>query len=317
MIRFLLFIFCSFFIVEYGYANEQTESKQTAREINLVKETFVNVDGAKLFCRSIGKGSPIIVIHGGPGLTQDYLLPQMYKLAEKHFVIFYDQRGCGQSTGEINSKSINMETYVKDLEAIKKAFNFDKVSVLGHSWGGFLAMEYAITYPDSINKLILANSMPASSEEYDLFIKEYMRRMAPFQEELTEIYKSQSFLEGSPEANERAFRIMFRTYCYSEEKAELLNLFMTPQASLNQLKVYNCFCESIFSKNFNLHESLKKLRMPVLVIHGDVDPIPFISADNMHTSIRNSHYVLMKNCGHFPYVEEPDLFFNHVFEFLK
>jgi proline iminopeptidase len=65
------------------------------------KETFVEHNNAKIFCKTAGAGNPIIVIHGGPGLSSDYLLPQMSELAKTHFVIFYDQRGCGHSSGDI------------------------------------------------------------------------------------------------------------------------------------------------------------------------------------------------------------------------
>lgn len=102
---------------------------------------FIKTNDAQIFCRVFGKGEPIIVVHGGPGLSQDYLLPQMAKLAQTNLVIFYDQRGCGLSTGAINEDSIQIKTFVDDLEAIRKSFGYKKVTVLGHSWGGFLAMD--------------------------------------------------------------------------------------------------------------------------------------------------------------------------------
>jgi len=280
-------------------------------------EIVVESVHSKLFCKTMGKGRPLIVIHGGPGLTQDYLLPQLNELAENNFVIFYDQRGCGRSTGEINEQTINIPTFVNDLDNIRMAFNFDKVSILGHSWGGFLAMCYAIAHPDALNRLILSSPIPASSEDFALFINERTRRISPYQDEMTAIRNSREFREGNPDTIERLHRIIFRTYCYLPEKADLLNLRMTPVASINGAKIFELIRENTFNKSFDLRAALKALKIPTLVIHGDADPIPAITAQNIHESIPGSTYVLLKNCGHFPYVEQPDTYFNSLKDFLK
>ena len=308
--------FILFFILLIATTSTYAHAQTTSINLDQANETIVEVDGSKIFCRTIGNGSPVIVVHGGPGLSQDYLLPHMYKLAENHFVIFYDQRGCGQSTGEINDNTVNIETFVNDIEAIRKAFNFDKVSILGHSWGGFVAMEYAIAYPDAVNKLVLSNSMSATSEDYLLFIQEFERRLSTIREELEAIHHTQGFFDADPDTIERVYRLIFSTQCYLSEKANLLNLYMPSTAVLNAVKVFECFHKSIFTKSFNLHESLKKLRIPTLIIHGDSDPIPHSTAQNIHESIAGSQYVLMEQCGHFPFVEDPVAYFNHLNEFL-
>ncbi len=98
------------------------------------EESTVKSGDAELFCRTIGKGAPLVVLHGGPGLTQDYLLPQMEKLGDHHFVIFYDQRACGASGGEVSCEKITLANYINDLEVIRKAFKLEKMALLGHSW---------------------------------------------------------------------------------------------------------------------------------------------------------------------------------------
>ena len=281
-----------------------------------VRETFVQANGAQIFCRVAGKGDPIVIIHGGPGLTQDYLVPQMMKLAKTNLVIFYDQRACGLSTGEINPDSIQIATFIEDLECVRKAFALKKMTVLGHSWGGFLAMKYAIAYPDSVDKLILANTLPSSSEDISLFINEWMLRMAPHQDELKAITDTKGFADGDPSTIEHYYRVVFRTYCYQPKKADLLNLHITPKASIDGFKVYGIFQKNVFMQTFDFHDQLKSLRMPTLVIHGDVDPIPLATAKSIHESIPGSSYVVLKDCGHFPYVERPDEFFQHLDTFL-
>lgn len=309
-----IFISIYLFTATICYADMPTLSIYT--DI-VVKETFIDSKNAKLFCRTMGKGKPLIILHGGPGLTQDYLLPQMVKLAESNFIIFYDQRGCGKSIGEINADTINIETFVSEIEAIRQAFHFDKISVLGHSWGGFLAMHYAISHPEHVDRLILANSMPASSEGLALFVSEWMKRTAPYQEELAAIHETKGFQEGDTDTIERLHRIIFRTYCYVPEKAHELSLRMTPLASVNGAKVYEMIRQNVFEKSFDLLPNLKNLNIWTLVIHGDFDPIPPVTAQSIHENIKNSKYIIMKDCGHFPYVEKPDEFFNEIREFLK
>lgn len=280
------------------------------------KEIFIETNDAQIFCRVFGKGEPIIVIHGGPGLTQDYLLPHMAKLAQANLVIFYDQRGCGRSTGAINQDSIQINTFVDDLEAIRKFFAYEKVTVLGHSWGGFLAMQYAIAHPESIEKLILLNTMSPSSEGFSLFIQEWMKRMAPYQDELSAIKKTPEFAEGNPSIIEKYYRIVFGRYCYSAKKADLLNLYMSPKASIDGAQVYEIFRQNLFAKSFNFYDQLKLLKIPTLIVHGDFDPIPPSTAETLHQNIPGSHYILIKDCGHFPYVETPDELFKQLNVFL-
>ncbi len=276
----------------------------------------IEVDDAKLFCRMMGKGKPLVVLHGGPGLSQDYLLPQMSRLAEHHLVIFYDQRGCGYSTGAENPDSIEMKVFIEDLEGLRKSLGLEKISILGHSWGGLLAMHYAIAHPHSIDKLILLNTIPASSEEFSLFLKEWSHRMAPFQDELKTIRESQAFEDGDPETVAHYYRIIFRTYCYHSADADQLSLLMTQRAVLSGFKVADLFRKRFLLHPFNLHPALQQLSLPTLIIHGDSDPIPFLTAENIHTSIPHSQWILIKQCGHFPYVEQPDFLFSCLQQFL-
>src|ERR1700722_18402705 len=194
------------------------------------KEIYVPSGDAQLYCKIMGKGDPVLIIHGGPGLSQAYLQPQMEKLSEDAQVIFYDQRGCGKSTGEINPETISLTTYIEDIEVIRKYFGWEKMSLLGHSWGGFLAMQYAILHPQSIRKLILLNTMPASSEDLSLFMQEWTKRTAPYQKELDEIKKSEGYQAGDPSICAKYYHILFRAYCYDPMSAEKLNLGMSRKA---------------------------------------------------------------------------------------
>lgn len=278
---------------------------------------FVAATDAKLFYRAIGKGKPVLMLHGGPGLSQTYLLPEMSKLAENHLLIFYDQRGCGRSTGEINADSMTIEQFIGDIEALRVAFNYDKISLFGHSWGGLLAMHYAIAHPEHVDRLILSNSIPPSSEGLSEFMQEWVRRLAPFQAEMADIHATEGYRSGDPATIEHLQRLIFRTYCYLPEKADLLCLRASKEASINGAKVNEHLRTNVLFKSFDLRPALRSLSLKTLVIHGDADPIPVATAQNIHESIADSRFVILKNCGHFPYVEQPTEYFQALENFLK
>lgn len=281
------------------------------------KTTFVKTDGAELFCKEIGTGDPLIVLHGGAGyLTHDYLLSPLQCLANSNRVIFYDQRGLGKSTGEITSEQITLEKYITDVEVVRKSLGIEKVSLLGHSWGSFLALHYAITYPDNVEKLILTSSMPAVSDDLGFFFAELTKRLEPHQEKLQAIEASEPFRSGDPQVVEDHLRMVFRVYMCVPDSASKLTLWRPKQAVLNGCTVWDIFKEQIFMKPYDMTERLKELHCPVLIVHGDVDPIPFATAEYLQAIIPSSRLVKIPQSGHFPFIEQPEHFYKAVDEFL-
>lgn len=275
------------------------------------EEKFISAPGgAELYCKIMGQGSPLIVLHGGAGfLTHDYFLPHLERLAENNLVIFYDQRGLGKSSGDITTDQINLTTYVEDIEVIRKSIGANKIALLGHSWGGFLGMHYAFAHPESVDQLILVGTMPVSTSDLGLFFAELGKRFAPYQEELDKIAASELYLSGDPSTVVKNLSISFQTYMYHPENINKLNLWMPQAANLRGLKVWDIFRENVFMKPYDLTPELKKLTCPTLIIHGDADIIPFVTAEHIHAVIPGSKLVKIDQCGHFPFVEQPEAFF--------
>lgn len=284
----------------------------------VVQEKFIPVENAELYCKVMGSGKPLIVLHGGAGyLTHDYLLPHLERLSEDNLVVFYDQRGLGKSTGELTPGQINLKTYVDDIESIRKFLGVTRVSLIGHSWGGLLAMKYALSYPESVDRIILTNSMTASSDDLGLFFAELARRIAPYQNEIHELEAGALFQAGDPETVAHVSQLYFQTYMYNPENVKKLKLCKTQKENINGAKVWEIFKNQIFMQPFDILSEIKGVKCPTLIIHGNEDVMPLTSSEHIHDAIGSSALIKIEQCGHFPFVEQPEPFFNAINTFLK
>lgn len=282
------------------------------------KQGYVVMEDGKLFYQIIGQGDPIIVIHGGPGLDQGYLLPNMAVLAKKHQVVFYDQRGSGRSLfSSIDAQHINISQFVEDIERLRRALGFPKVTLVGHSWGGFLAIQYAIKYPRNINKLVIMNSLPIKTSGIHDFVEEVEKRVKPSATEIEEILDSDEFAAGDSETVSRYYSLYFKHYLYNPNDLAKINMQLEPQGTASGIVVSEILEEEIFSKFIDLSNDLKKIKASTLIIHGDYDVVPFHTAKEIAKLIKGSKLILIKQCGHMPFVERPKEWLEIIEAFLK
>jgi proline iminopeptidase len=270
------------------------------------EEKRVDSGDAKLFCRVAGKeeGTPLVVLHGGPGLSQEYLLPQLGSLAKNQRVIFYDQRGSGESVGGNEEEKLTLEVFMEDLERIRESLGSERMSLLGHSWGGLLAMHYALAHPERIDKLVLMNPAPASSQGNEEFLQAYLHLTAPFQNELQKIEHSEEFAVGDPETLNNYLKMIFAVYCADPKQVEKINLRASSHANVQGMKTLHRMDQEI-NQPYDLHAGLRYLECPTLIIHGDKDPIPVPAVERIHAALPHSELVVFEECGHFPYIEKP------------
>jgi proline iminopeptidase len=272
------------------------------------REGYIPVEGTELYYREIGQGRPIIVLHGGVDLDHTYLLPDMDRLADAYRLIYYDQRGRGKSVG--NVEKISIESEMQDLDAVRKYFGFESVALLGHSWGGDLAMEHVIRYPERVSHMILMGTGPASHDDFKLYIQEWNKRKVPHEEELKALQSSARYKEGDPKALAEWYRIYFSTAIKEAEHLDRVNLSLegfTKESVLRGGAIEDrLFKETFRVEGFDLIPKLKELSNPTLVVHGDYDFVPLETAVHIAQAIRGSRFVVLKGCGHFPYIERPE-----------
>jgi proline-specific peptidase len=127
------------------------------------QEGFVPVDGYRVWYRIVGGGSdheriPLVILHGGPGAPHDYLENLAALASDDRRVIFYDQLGCGRSDQPDDTSLWRVDRFADELGTVRKELGLDRVHFLGQSWGGMLAIEYALRQPQGLVSLILSNT---------------------------------------------------------------------------------------------------------------------------------------------------------------
>jgi proline iminopeptidase len=276
------------------------------------REGYLPVEQAQLYYRDIGQGQPIIVIHGGPDFDHNYLLPDLDRLADSFRLIYYDQRGRGKSAGGVEPEDVSIQSEIQDLESLRHACQLESVALLGHSWGGVLALEYAIRHPERVSHVILLNTAPASHEDY-LLLRQELPRMRAVGEVamLKALSSSASYEQGDLETDAAYYRIHFRPTVRQPEHLERivqsLRVNCTQEGIIKARAIeQRLYEETWLSEDYNLLPKLNGLDIPTLVLHGDDDFIPVEIAAHIAQVLERARLVVLRDCGHFSYLKCPD-----------
>ncbi len=273
------------------------------------------INDTKLYYKIIGNGEPILIVHGGPGLSHDYFLPSLKSLSDKHKLIFYDQRASGKSDLNINPKSITLDNFIKDIDELRKIFGIEKLNLMAHSWGGILAMKYAIMYPDNIKSLILVNSVGASSEITTLSNLELAKRFTQKDSiRRVEIFNSEEFQKRSINSIESLMKIGIKHQFYNKTYLDSLNLSLNENYMTTSQLLQNLAKDL---SDFDFHSDLKTIRCPTLLIYGNYDPLTSLAGVKIHELIDNSELIVLDECGHFPFIEKQNEFNEVLTNFLE
>jgi proline iminopeptidase len=274
-------------------------------------ETRVPVGGASLYAREVGRGQPMVVLHGGPDFDQTYLLPDMDRLADAFRLIYYDQRGRGRSAEGVPPEDVTLASDVADLDAVREHFRLPKTALLGHSWGTVLALEYALRHPERVSHLVLMNPGPASAADFEEFRKDRLARLGADLDRLKAARATDGYKAGDPDAVAAYYRIHFKqALARPEDYERLMTLFRpsftTSEAILKARHVEDRLMADTWSKEgYDILPRLRTLEVPTLVIWGDHDFIPLFVSEHIAGALPGARLVTMKDCGHFAYLECP------------
>jgi len=267
------------------------------------EEGLLAVNGTSLYYHAVGRGDPVIIIHGGPVLDQSYMVDHFKELSKTHRLIFYDQRASGKSTAEVDTSSMTMKNLVDDIDQLRLKLGLDQVHILGHSWGGMLAVKYAIEYPLKVKSLVLCDAMPPSFRLWNEEEQVIAQRTSSYDSFLEEQVKAQDgFKNKEVKWVDSLMKISFKSQFEDTSKLILLKISL-PQDYFKRSKIFEHIGPELFA--FDLTMQLEKIIAPTLIIFGDQEPATKISAPIYKNGIANSQLVIIPHCGHFPFIEQP------------
>jgi len=294
------------------------DSGSSSRDVPLdATQGSVRATGTELFYRSIGSGSPLLVL-GGTALGHVYLRPAMDRLADGFRVIYLDQRGSGRSPlGE--AEGLSLDQSMADVVALLDGLDLARVAVLGHSIGGNIAMLFAAAHPERVSSLVVAMPGPPFTEE-GIAWEALEAGMAPLRtpaddEEMASIQKSEAFLRREPAAVEAYIRNMYMPFFTDRTTGATIRYAFSEHGAATAVEQ-----ESMLFGDLDTNAalaSLGKITSPTLILSGELDPIPASFAIRLADAIPGAVHRRLPAAGHFAFLEQPDAFFGAVSQFLS
>ncbi|HEX7973372.1 MAG TPA: alpha/beta hydrolase [Anaerolineales bacterium] len=274
--------------------------------------TKMQIRDVSLFVKIMGQGYPLVLMHGGPGLDHTSLLP-LQPLADQFTLVFYDHRCNGRSDGADGS-SMTFENLTADADSLRQTLGFDQWAVLGHSFGGNVALEYALRYPQSLSRLVLMNTGGD---------QRWVNQNAPVILEkrgfsASAVAAARRFFNGQLTPGEFLPTVMKFSSAYFYHMSLLsmagAMVFGPRQKMRPEALIFGC---TQLLKDWTVMDRLSEIKTPTLVLAGRYDFLfppehQAILADRMP----NAQLELVERAGHNPQMERPAEVIKTIREFL-
>lgn len=285
-------------------------------------EGYVGIDDYELFYRRWGHGDETVLgLHGGPGMPHDYLVPLSQHAGDDRTLLLYDQFGVGRSDrpapGDFDRYTV--EHYRDEVEAVRQSLVDGPVTIYGQSWGGMLAIEYALEYGEHIDRLILANTLADTASAF-----ESMRSVLdelPEEDQRT-IEKHEGAREFDAQAYEDALDGAYRDHvCRTGEYPDpVLHTFENINPDVYGLmwgpNEY-VLMETARLRGWDVRGRLHEIDIPTLVLTGSHDEISPDIAAGIADRIPDSELVEFDESSHMPFWEQPDSHYEVLESFLS
>jgi len=287
-----------------------------------VQEGFIPVeDGYRVWYRSIGGGAtqeavPLLCLHGGPGVPHDYLENLDALASEERRVIFYDQLGCGFSDLPEDTTRWQIPRFVAELATIRRELGLEHVHILGQSWGGMLAIEYALTQPQGLESLILANT----TSSIPMWITEAnrLREQLPPEVNAALLKHEANGTTDDPEYQEAMTVFYDRHVIRIKPMPEFVQRGFD---RLSQPVYYTMNGPSEFHvvgtiMDWDRTDRLSEIHVPTLILSGRFDESTPVINEVLHKGIAGSEWVVFERSSHLAHAEEPERYMQTVQAFL-
>jgi proline iminopeptidase len=279
-------------------------SKISFPSVYVTEEGFVDAHGVLIYYKAIGKGEPLVVLHGGPGASHDYFLPYLLPLVRKNRVIFIDERGSGRSQKLENPSAYTVENMTDDVEAVRQELQLGKIRLLGHSCGGVLAQAYAMKYQENLTHLILCNTFHSTKKMNEVF-KKMKEKMAPELRARIEKLESTGLFSHGKEYEKNRYTSEYMIAAWGEGYFPYLyqnhpDCNYDPIAAGNMAwdvyrEMWGSNGEFVIDGNMTSVEytdRLSSIRVPTLIIVGDQDECDPSLSQEIHEKITGSALII-------------------------
>jgi L-proline amide hydrolase len=289
-----------------------------------VREGTIPFAGFETWYRVVGDGEnagklPLLCLHGGPGAAHDYLESLDAVALDGRRVIYYDQLGCGRSATPSNPAMWTVQLYLDEVSAVREALGLDRLHLLGQSWGGMLAMEYALTQPAGLASLTLASS-PASMKQWVVEANRLRAALPPeVQETLARHERAGTTTDPEYEAATMVFyqRHVCRVDPFPEYVLRTFEQLARNPEVYNTMNGPNEFFVVGTLKNWDIIDRLHEIRVPTLITSGRHDEATPLIAETIHRRILASQWVIFEDSSHMAHAEEPERYRQVLNEFLS
>ncbi len=280
--------------------------------------TRIAVEGGSVVAYVYGEAhaESVLCINGGPGVSSQHMREAFCVLAERGYrIVIHDQLGTGASERPDRPELWTLRRYVAEVEAVLAALGRGKVHLLGHSWGGWLGTEYAVTHPDRLRSCIFSSTCA----NMPVHLQEVCRLLAAFGAETLEMVDR---LEAAGRLHSSLYRAVCtlfygrhgsrRAWLAGERDDHEVN--MQVQQALWGPAEFSA-CGELAT--WNRLPDLARVAVPSLVLVGAYDYLTPKSAGLIHAHLPDSRLVLFPDSGHATYLDEPVAYFGTVTRFLR
>ncbi|MFF5079376.1 proline iminopeptidase-family hydrolase [Actinoplanes sp. NPDC000266] len=282
-------------------------------------ERFIDVPGGRVWANVVGSGPgvPLLLLHGGPGAGHDYLEP-LAALGNDRQVIFYDQLGCGKSDKPNNPVLWTVERFVAELIAVRKALGLNQIHLYGHSWGGWLAIDYLLRRSRGVVSGVLA-STSGSAQEFVAGTRRLRARLPRDVQKTLDYYEARS--EFTAPAYLAAVQVFYDNFLFRQK--EVPDALLRSMANVDGNQVYatmngpNEFSITGSLATWNRTARLRELHLPILLTRGRYDEFEVQCTDVLEGRIPHAERVEFARSAHFAMLEEERAYVATVRSYLR
>lgn len=278
-------------------------------------EDSIKLVNAVLHYSIKGNGKKLLLLSGGPGTSANILDALYDSLSKRYQCILFEQRGTGRSkTYPMDSTTININQAAEDIIILKKHLGIDKLIIVGHSYGAMLAMYFASLHPGDIEKMVLISPGALSLDED--YANDNRRSKLSVEEILfsRQVGDSMRNNTASEATQKKMANIQFRLNIYDAFKADSILQVISKR---RRNPVMENIMLADMAKNYNVRPAISHFSFPFMVVAGRQDPVAIFPTVDIMQLNKKAQIVWINKCGHMPWLEQPQIFYKEIFNFLK